>query len=106
MTIVPKSGWPVFGQTAVNSGQVISISYSRSGNWFGKVSGVGIGRLLVRRRGGRMRGLGGPRSPIRPDRPILSDAVGNLLPRIAGGPVPTGPVATDEVVAPPLQAPR
>ena len=38
MTIVPKSGWPVLGQTAVNSGQVISISYSRSGNWFGNVS--------------------------------------------------------------------
>src|SRR4051795_9645103 len=38
ITIVPKSGWPVLGQTAVNSGQVISISYSRSGNWFGKVS--------------------------------------------------------------------
>ncbi len=38
MTIVAKSGWPVLGQTAVNSGQVISISYSRSGNWFGNVS--------------------------------------------------------------------
>src|SRR3954467_12421025 len=38
MTIVPKSGCPVLGQTAVNSGQVISISYSRSGNWFGNVS--------------------------------------------------------------------
>src|SRR4051812_41606419 len=46
MTIVPKSGWPVLGQTAVNSGQVISISYSRSGNWFGNVSSVAIGRLL------------------------------------------------------------
>src|SRR3954452_1659152 len=40
-TMVPKSGWPVLGQTAVNSGQVISISYSRSGNWFGKVSSGG-----------------------------------------------------------------
>src|SRR3982750_1674181 len=47
MTIVPKSGWPVLGQTAVNSGQVISISYSRSGNWFGKVSSrLAIGDLL------------------------------------------------------------
>ena len=32
MMTVAKSGWPVLGQTAVNSGQVISISYSRSGN--------------------------------------------------------------------------
>src|SRR4051812_42090487 len=47
MMIVPKSGWPVLGQTAVNSGQVISISYSRSGNWFGKVSSrLTIGPLL------------------------------------------------------------
>src|SRR3954451_10130549 len=38
MTIVPKSGCPVLGQTAVNSGQVISISYSRFGNWLGNVS--------------------------------------------------------------------
>ena len=38
MMMVPKSGWPVLGQTAVNSGHVISISYSRSGNWFGNVS--------------------------------------------------------------------
>src|SRR4051812_42654395 len=38
MMIVPKSGWPVLGQTAVNSGHVISISYWRLRNWLGNAS--------------------------------------------------------------------
>src|SRR5690242_19215758 len=62
MTIVPKSGWPVLGQTAVNSGQVISISYSRSGNWFGNVSSVAIVRLLPLR-------LASPHPPARAGTP-------------------------------------
>src|ERR1700674_4422876 len=40
--ISPKSGNPVFGQTDVNSGQLMAISYSRSGRGFGKVSIVGL----------------------------------------------------------------
>src|SRR3982751_2601827 len=61
MTIVPKSGWPVLGQTAVNSGQVISISYSRSGNWFGKVSnGAGIKTAPGPGSSGRTADSGGP----------------------------------------------
>jgi hypothetical protein len=36
--ISPKSGRPVFGQTEVNSGQLIAISNSRSGRGLGKVS--------------------------------------------------------------------
>src|SRR6266496_2623489 len=36
MVITPKSGRPVFGQTEVNSGSSITISYP--GNWFGQVS--------------------------------------------------------------------
>ena len=36
MRISPKSGRPVFGQTEVNSGQLIAISNSRSGRGFGK----------------------------------------------------------------------
>ena len=36
--IVPKSGWPVLGQTLVNSGQTISIVKSRQGRGFGNVS--------------------------------------------------------------------
>src|SRR5947208_14596425 len=58
--IVPKSGWPVFGQSAVNSGQEISISYSRSGNSLGKVSSGGIGRLQA------AACLGPERAPSRP----------------------------------------
>jgi hypothetical protein len=38
MRISPKSGSPVFGQTDVNSGQLMWISYSRSGYGFGNVS--------------------------------------------------------------------
>jgi hypothetical protein len=41
--ISPKSGSPVFGQTDVNSGQLIAISNSRSGRGFGNVS---IGAVL------------------------------------------------------------
>src|SRR5260370_30041037 len=36
--MVPKSGCPVFGHKLVNSGQTISIVYSRPGNWLAKVS--------------------------------------------------------------------
>ena len=36
--IVPKSGYPVFGHTLVNSGQTISTVYSLSGNWLVNVS--------------------------------------------------------------------
>src|SRR3954462_12369703 len=35
----PKSGWPVFGHTLVNSGQTISMVNSRPGRGFGNVSG-------------------------------------------------------------------
>src|SRR5207247_1325861 len=38
MVIVPKSGWPVFGQTLVNSGHTMSMVKSRPGRGFGKVS--------------------------------------------------------------------
>ena len=38
MRISPKSGRPVFGHTDVNSGQVMTISYSRPGRGFGNVS--------------------------------------------------------------------
>src|SRR3990172_6914968 len=40
MRISPKSGSPVTGHTDVNSGQLIAISYSRSGRGFGNVSSV------------------------------------------------------------------
>src|SRR5436190_23057671 len=40
MRIAPKSGRPVFGQSDVNSGQSMAISYSRSGRGFGNVSSV------------------------------------------------------------------
>ena len=40
MRISPKSGRPVFGQTEVNSGQLIAISKSRSGRGLGNVSRV------------------------------------------------------------------
>jgi hypothetical protein len=60
--IVPKSGWPVTGQTLVNSGQTISIEYSRPGAGFGNVSswsadGVAVGSMhgFDRRRGRRRR---------------------------------------------------
>src|SRR5438552_1397376 len=36
--MVPKSGWPVTGQTLVNSGQTMSMVKSRPGRGFGKVS--------------------------------------------------------------------
>src|SRR4029453_2581646 len=38
MVKVAKSGWPVSGQTHVNSGQTHSTSYSRSGCGFGKAT--------------------------------------------------------------------
>src|SRR4051794_28178630 len=68
-TIVPKSGWPVLGQTAVNSGQVISISYSRSGNWFGNVSSVAIGGSSLDRPGPRLATLRPRRRPC----PIVTE---------------------------------
>ena len=44
--MVPKSGWPVFGHTAVNSGQVWTMVYSRPGWRLGKVSMSAISRHL------------------------------------------------------------
>src|SRR5437868_13804357 len=55
MRISPKSGNPVFGHTDVNSGQLMAISYSRSGRGLGNVSIIienltafdGVTRLTV-----------------------------------------------------------
>src|SRR5215510_3646274 len=46
--ISPKSGRPVFGHIEVNSGQLIAISYSRSGRGFGNVSSVTAIRIHSR----------------------------------------------------------
>src|SRR5690349_10498362 len=48
MRMVPKSGWPVIGQTQVNSGHSIAISYGRSGFGLGKVSRLFDGWLGMR----------------------------------------------------------
>jgi hypothetical protein len=42
---VAKSGWPVMGQTQVNSGHSKLISYGRSGFGLGKVCSSLLGRL-------------------------------------------------------------
>jgi hypothetical protein len=51
--MVPKSGWPVFGHTLVNSGQTISTVNSRPGRGFGNVSswsadGVSVCSMSIR----------------------------------------------------------
>src|SRR5262249_40135639 len=43
-----KSGWPVLGQTQVNSGHSKRISYSRPGRGLGKVSSDLLGRVGIR----------------------------------------------------------
>jgi hypothetical protein len=46
MRMVPKSGCPVLGQTAVNSGQVWTMVYSRPGWRLGKVSMSAISGII------------------------------------------------------------
>src|SRR5689334_183462 len=52
MRKVAKSGWPVIGQTQVNSGTVNWISRSRSGEGLGKVCSDLFGRVVMAGSGG------------------------------------------------------